>query len=283
MRTGIDLIARLAVPAVLAFVSADMAEAQTTQQVSACSSGTNATLDDQIAGCAAMIRSGKYSGKNLAIIFNNRCSAYYKKGNSDLAIDDCDRATKLDSSYALPYYNRAVINYQKADYDRTIREASEAIARDPKYRSAYTTRANAYSDKGDHDHAILDYNEALRIDPKDPLTLNNRCDEFALLGQFVAARLDCDESLKIRPHHKNTLKHRALVLLALAKFDDAQTDYADLVRQDSKDAGALYGQGVSKLKKGDVAGGNDDIASAKALDANVDKSFWRYGPVSEKR
>jgi tetratricopeptide (TPR) repeat protein len=121
---------------------------------------------------------------------------------------------------------------------------------------------------------------SLRV--RDARTLSNRCDEFALLGQFLAARLDCDESLKIRPNHVNTLRHRALVFLMLGKFDDALADYANLLRQDPKDAYSLYGQGTAELQKGDIASGNDDLSSAKAINANVDKKFWRYGAQPEK-
>jgi hypothetical protein len=35
-------------------------------------------------------------------------------------------------------------------------------------------------------------------------------------------------------------------------------------------AGSLYGRGLGKLKKGDAAGGDADIAAAKAIDAAAD-------------
>jgi hypothetical protein len=34
---------------------------------------------------------------------------------------------------------------------------------------------------------------------------------------------------------------------------------------------------LAKLKKGDAAGGNADIAAAKAINPDVDKDFARYG------
>jgi hypothetical protein len=47
---------------------------------------------------------------------------------------------------------------------------------------------------------------------------------------------------------------------------------------------SLYGRGVAKRRKGDVAGGNADIAAARAIKADVAAEFARYGlqpPVNE--
>jgi hypothetical protein len=39
---------------------------------------------------------------------------------------------------------------------------------------------------------------------------------------------------------------------------------------------ALYGRGLAKLKTGDRAGGDADIAVAKAIDRNIAGEFARY-------
>jgi tetratricopeptide (TPR) repeat protein len=262
------------VAGVLAF--GGIAEAQTQQQIASCE-GKIDPPDVRVAACTVMINSKKYTGHDQSINFNNRCSSYYDNGEYDLAIQDCDRAIKLDSKYAKPYYNRGLSWYSKRDYDKAIKDADEAIKRDPSYARAYGARANAYSDKGDHDRAVRDYNESLRLDPKQPIALANRCDELAILHQFPAARADCDDSLRIRPNHPNTLKHRAMVHLALGNLDDSLADYANVLQQKPKDAGALYGRGMTKLKKGDVAGGNQDMASAKAIREDIADTMETYG------
>jgi hypothetical protein len=40
---------------------------------------------------------------------------------------------------------------------------------------------------------------------------------------------------------------------------------------------SLYGRGLAKPQKGDPTGGNADIASAKAIEANIVEDFARYG------
>jgi hypothetical protein len=38
-----------------------------------------------------------------------------------------------------------------------------------------------------------------------------------------------------------------------------------------------YGRGFAKLKQGDLAGGNADIAAAKTIDQNIVEEFSHYG------
>jgi hypothetical protein len=45
----------------------------------------------------------------------------------------------------------------------------------------------------------------------------------------------------------------------------------------TKTGSSLYGGGLAKLKKGDTASSEADIAGAKAIQANVAEKFARYG------
>lgn len=54
-------------------------------------------------------------------------------------------------------------------------------------------------------------------------------------------------------------------------------DYSSALRIDPRLASALYGRGLAKLKQGDKAGGNIDIAAAKAIQGSIADDFTRYG------
>jgi hypothetical protein len=47
------------------------------------------------------------------------------------------------------------------------------------------------------------------------------------------------------------------------------------MRIDAKSAQGLYGRGLAKLKKGDAAGGNADIAAAKAIKPDIAEDWTR--------
>src|SRR5450755_915794 len=160
--------------------------AQTSQQLNWCSNGKHSPNPDQkIAACTAVIQSGRYSGKNLAIVFNNRANGYLKKGDDDRAIADYDQALKLDPNYALAYNNSGNAHFLKKNYDRAIADYDQAIRIDPlpgvvaddrgrTSTNVYNNRGYAYFAKKDFARAIADYDRAVKVDPQDPLTYNNR-------------------------------------------------------------------------------------------------------------
>jgi len=63
----------------------------------------------------------------------------------------------------------------------------------------------------------------------------------------------------------------------LSQLDDAVADYDEALRRNPKQAGSLYGRGLAKLKKGDAVGGEADIATARAIQADIAEEFARYG------
>src|SRR5262249_28756696 len=70
---------------------------------------------------------------------------------------------------------------------------------------------------------------------------------------------------------------RGYVNFKLGQFDSAIADYDAALRIDPRRAASLYGRGLAKQKKGDVGGGNADIAAATAIRGDVADQFARYG------
>ena len=63
----------------------------------------------------------------------------------------------------------------------------------------------------------------------------------------------------------------------MGKLSAAIGDYNSALRLDPKLASALYGRGFAKLRAGGMADGNDDIAAATSIDAEVANKFIRFG------
>ena len=63
-------------------------------------------LDLMISGCSAMIRSGEYSGRILAGVYDNRGIAYKILGEYRRAIEDYDQALRLYPGDAIAYIER---------------------------------------------------------------------------------------------------------------------------------------------------------------------------------
>ena len=63
---------------------------------------------------------GNYTGRNLAVAFNNRGIAYKKRGELDRAIADYTQAIGSDPKDADAYYNRGIAYKEKGELDRSI-------------------------------------------------------------------------------------------------------------------------------------------------------------------
>jgi tetratricopeptide (TPR) repeat protein len=189
------------------------AGAQTPQQISGCSGGKDGP-EQKIAACTAVIQSGLYAGKSLALVFNNRANGYLKKGDDDRAVADYDQALKLDPNYALAYNNRGNVYFRKKNYDRAIADYDQAIRIDPlpgvvaddrgrTSTNVYNNRGYAYFAKKDFARAIADYDRAVKVDPQDPLTYNNRALAHTETRDFDRALADFGEAIRarLRPRH----------------------------------------------------------------------------------
>ena len=271
----ISFIAILLTPLVLA-------DAQTAQQRAWCDIKGGARPEVVITSCTAVIQSGQETGKNLAAAFTIRGRAYRAMGDYDRAIADYSEAIRIEPTYVLAFYSRGIAYYNKGDYDRAIGDYSEALRLAPvKDILALQNRGHAYQAKGDFDRAIADYSEALRIEPKFAWALNDRCYARALAGRELREALaDCNEALRLIPNDAftaATLDSRGFTYLRLGEFDNAIADYNAVLKFNPKHAGSLYGRGLAKRKKGDIASGDADIAAAKAIRADIANEFARYG------
>ena len=159
-----------------------------------------------------------------------------------------------------------------------IADFDQAIVLDPNSAIVFYLRGTAYSKAGNHDRAIADFDQALVLDPKNANSFNARCRDRAIVGRDLSQALaDCSEALRLRPDASEMLNNRGLVQLKLAAFDRAITDYDAAMNRNAKDAVSLYGRGLAKLKTGNTAGGNADIAAAKAIQADIAEVYAGYG------
>ena len=73
------------------------------------------------------------------------------------------------------------------------------------------------------------------------------------------------------------MTNRGLVYLKLGRLDEAIADFVAALSIDPKLAFALYGRGLARQKKGDQAGGEADIAAARALKSTIADELAKYG------
>ena len=198
--------------------------------------------------------------------------------SGDAAIQACDQAIRQNPRDAVSYANRGVEYRNKGDLDRALADFTKAIAIDPKFAVAYNNRGLVFREKGDIDRALADYSKAIEVDPKHVLAYYNRCWLRATENRDLPLALaDCDAAIRLAPSDPGYLGSRGFVYLRQNRLDEAIADYDAALKLDPRMAASLYGRGLAKQKKGDQAGGDADIAAAKAINATIADGFAKYG------
>ena len=74
-----------------------------------------------------------------------------------------------------------------------------------------------------------------------------------------------------------------MAYLKLGQPDQALADYDEALKVNPNSAAALYGRGVAKLMKGDVAASNADFEVAKEIKPSIVEEFTKVGVKATKK
>lgn len=195
----------------------------------ACSGAVDASPEQRIAGCAAVLDGGG-AGEDLAVARFYRGGVYLDQDQLDEAIRDYTVAIALKPDFAQAFNNRGNAHDDAGDGDKALRDYDEALRIDPGFAKALSNRGLVYDARGEHARAIQDYDQALRVDPKYRGALKNRGRARFFLGDFGAAAEDFGRALALGP----TDAYAAL-WLDLARGRAGRGSQSDLRR----DTGAL--------------------------------------------
>jgi tetratricopeptide (TPR) repeat protein len=221
----------------------------------------------------------------------------FKSGAFDSAIADYSAALEKEPKSAYSLYGRGFVKIKNGDRSGGEADIAAATAIDPKIVDLWTRESGitdsvatdktvvAYNDrcqanirKGNYDQAVADCSQAIQLDPKLAFAYSNRCWARAIIGRELSQALaDCDQALRLYPDYSNAFGSRGLVLLKLDAFDRAITDYSAVLDKEPKDAYSLYGRGTARIKSGNQASGEADIAAAKAIEPTIANEFALYG------
>ena len=141
--------------------------------------------------------------------------------------------------------------------------------------AAYVSRAIVWFTKGDHDRAFSDLNEGIRIEPSKPVlaTFYNMRGMWNRHVNIDAALADFTEAIQLNPKYYAAYEWRGLIWTVKGEFDRAISEFDEALRGLPNNARCLYDRGIVKQKKGDVTGGNADIAAAIAIQADIAEAY----------
>lgn len=206
-------------------------------------------FDLRIGGCTAMLGRTDNAPADIAAFLTNRGTAYGELGDFDLALGDFRTALTLVPQRPGTLVNRAIVHRRR----------------------------------GDLDAALADINRYIAVSPDSIDGLTERCRILAVQGEdLAAAEADCNTALTQSPGLWYAHRNRAMVRLRQGRLDAALADFdAAEAGSASVSALALYGRGVIKVKRGQTAEGEADMARATGLTPYLPSVFLAYGLPGE--
>ncbi len=134
-----------------------------------------------------------------------------------------------------------------------------------------------------HDDAsLVDMQNMLKVESVHPEhILANYCYLAAVAGLLESAELTCQESIDQNSHDIGQYDSLGYVHVRMKQWDKAIADYNKAIDDRPDLTISLYGRGVARRAKGDVAGGNADIAAATRDEPDIANIMRRLG-VSER-
>jgi len=139
----------------------------------------------------------------------------------------------------------------------------------------YFTRGLMHRRLAHNDAALQDYNLSLKLAPSSDV-YNSRCYLFAITNRLQDALKDCNDALRLNPQNQYAYDSRAFAYLKLGMFEASVADYNAALAIEPGRPYSLAGRGFARRHKGD-AGGDADIAAARAQVPGIVEEFARYG------
>src|SRR5947207_7065101 len=191
---------------------------------------TDSTPADQmIDACNKIIALKVFTGEKLATIYFWRAVGWNKKGNYTQVIADAGEAIRLHPSVAL-YNLRGSAYYDKGEDDIAISDFNDALRIGPPSGIIFHNRGNAWRSKGEYAKAIADYDQAIKLGPPSAFSWQNRGISKRALGDLDGALADINEAIRLDPTLPQPLTSRAVIWRAKGDFDRAIADTTEAIR-----------------------------------------------------
>jgi len=203
-----------------------------------------------------------------------------------LALDDFNRALDLKPDYVSALVARAGLHLSmrgtagdaNGDVLADLDKVNATVAKEADVRLAL---GNLYARSGALEQAIGQYDvwlDAHIREIRTPDVLASRCRARAMLGDHLDKALaDCNRAIKDRPQAVAYLGSRGLAYLRTGDYDKAMKDFDTLLVAQPKNPWALYGRGLTKVRKGLAEEGQADIVASKLVNPGVADEAAKHG------
>ncbi len=199
---------------------------------------------------------------------SERAAAYAGNRQPFLAMADLDAALKLKPGDVPTLLRRALARLGGRDRAGALADLAAADAAAPREADVRFELGALYSRLDELPKAIAQFDLWLAVhrdDVKQAQALNARCWARALAGTGLdLAEKDCSAAHRLEPGNVSFLDSRGLVRLRRDDLKGAVADYDAVLAKQPKLAWSLFGRGIARVRLGQQAEGEADLAAARA-------------------
>lgn len=190
------------------------------------------------------------------------------------AKEDIEKALSINHNSVNGYIMRADIAINQAkDYAAALEDMNRAIKLQPKHAGFFINRAFLRYMTDDFQGAFADYDYALQLEPQNTIALFNRGLMRTEVHDTDKAIQDFTRVLDLNPDDHKTLYNRAIILSEVGQLDQAIADLDKLIEIYPDFAAAYFIRFDAKRRKGDMRGAEKDYNKSLALaDTRVQKT-----------
>jgi tetratricopeptide (TPR) repeat protein len=152
------------------------------------------------------IKSPEFKNR-IAIKYEFKLKLIYKaqleiqNQNYDVAIEDCNKAIELDSTFIDAYFHIGLANNEKHDYDTAISYFKKSLDLSSNYAKSWNHMGFSYEKLGQFDKAIDSYKKAVEFEANYALAYYNLANAYKQQKQFDNAIKSYEKATKIDPNY----------------------------------------------------------------------------------
>lgn len=188
-----------------------------------------------------------------------RASLHLQRKDTLAALDDVEKALRLNRSLINPYLIRADIESARGNWDKALEDMEEAVRLRPEEPGLYINRAFLRYNTDNYLGAMSDYNFALQLDPRNLAALFNRALLRFEVKDLINAKKDFSSVLALNPNNFHALYNRGLVQLESGEYKEALADFKTIAHRYPKFYPVYYA--IAEAERG--------LGNLKAVGANV--------------
>jgi tetratricopeptide (TPR) repeat protein len=207
-----------------------------------------------------------------AVAYVARGSAYFRLNRLDNAISDYNSAIEIKPDLAVAYQNRGSVYYTQGKFDNAISDYNKAIEINPDFGAAYQDRGKIYQSQGRFDNAISDFSKALELNPGDALIYYFRGNAYYEQGRPDDAISDYNKAVDIYPRFAVAYHNRGSAYYSKHNYKKAISDYDKAIDLNPKSAVTYSSRGNAYFMQGKIGDAITDYNKALELNPDIDKT-----------